>query len=286
MLTLIFSKDRPAQLHCLLESIWENDKERIFEPRILYTYSSEEFHEGYKKCLYYWEQMLDHPSFIFAPRKEENFREDLLNSFINLDLFNQHGYLMMLVDDMILRKSIDISWEIMERTLKMSNMCCLSLRLGANTTWQYQTNSPISRMPSFNNREDGKILWWNRLSCSPVENFNYPLSTDGHIYKSSFIIPLIKQTQFKTPNQFEANLQQHVRKCPPFMSCPSESLFTNNVVNVCQYEYKNKFGEEFYYSLEELNEKYLSGQVIDYKNMGLENTRGCHQEFEIKWREE
>jgi len=282
MLTVIFSKDRACQLHCLLESIFCLDKEQIFEPTVIYNYSSDIYKNAYGKCIKYWLDKYNKDKRKLSFLLESNFRNDLLHTIDNNNQYYKHSeYLMFLVDDMILMKEIKSTWNEMQQILDMPNMCCLSLRLGRNTTWQYQTNSRLS-LPSF--KEHGNLLWWNRFSCPTNTNFNYPLSTDSHIYKRNFIVPITKQTEFKNPNQFEANLQRFVRKCPPYMSCLNESVFVNNVINICQYEFKNKYGVDVFESLESLNEKYMQDQIIDFANMDFDSVNGCHCEIPLKWR--
>ena len=212
---------------------------------------------------------------------ETNFRQDLLSILSQIKNYQHSEYLTFLVDDMILRQEIPFTWEKAEQLISKPNMSCLSLRLGKNIKWQYQTaNSTVQ--PAF--KEEGKFLTWNRNTVPYPLYFNYPLSVDGHIFKSSFIISLIKQTQFTQPNTFEGNLQKLVRRCPPMMACPKESLFINNVVNRVQDLYPNKVGEKIGYSPEELNEKYLKGWEIDFESMDFSKTIGAHQEYEIIWR--
>ena len=275
MLTIIFSKDRPAQLNALLSSIELYDKETVFDPYVLYTYSSDEFKRGYEKC---FEKPINRSIRI---KKEKNFRQDLCNILLDNNWCNHQNYIMFLVDDMILRKEIPFIWEEAEQILDRPSMSCLSLRLGKNITWQYQKDQPT---PQPNFVEEEKFLAWNRNTIPYPLYFNYPISVDGHIFKSRFIISLIKQTQFTQPNTFEGNLQKLVRRCPPMIACPRESLFINNTINRVQDLYPNKVGETISCSPKELNEKYLEGWEIDFNEMDFSKTVGAHQEYEIKWK--
>jgi len=128
MLTIIFSKDRPAQLNALLSSIELYDKETVFDPYVLYTYSSDEFKRGYEKC---FEKPINRSIRI---KKEKNFRQDLCNILLDNNWCNHQNYIMFLVDDMILRKEIPFIWEEAEQILDRPSMSCLSLRLGKNIT--------------------------------------------------------------------------------------------------------------------------------------------------------
>lgn len=271
--TIIFSKDRPAQLHLLLHSLikYDTDVEELFAPMVLYTASNDKFMAGYEKVqkslsAMYTEWYL-----------EKDFRTDLLQLLDKAD-----DCVMFLVDDMIMMRELGFNWTEAVNFVSQFNVACLTLRLGLNTTWQYQTDQPTI-MPSLSFPR-GPFFVWNRHTVPLFQNFNYPLSTDGHIFKTDLITLLIRQTHFTTPNSLEANLQDYVRTMPSLMGCLENSIFVNNVINRVQDAYPNKTGVEISITPEELNKNYLEGQQLDLDRMNFDKVKGCHQELEVYWK--
>ena len=55
----------------------------------------------------------------------------------------------------------------------------------------------------------------------------------------------------------------------------------NNIVNTT---FQNISGEKFNFTPKELNDKYLSNQIIDFDLLDFSNIVGCHQELEFKFK--
>jgi hypothetical protein len=119
---------------------------------------------------------------------------------------------------------------------------------------------------------DGLWLWKGLPG-----DWGYPMSVDGHIYRTSQLKPVINSLNFSNPNTFEGILDQH-RIDLPYMVCLDNSPLLNIPVNKVQTANGNHCGS---ISAEYLNEVYLSGRQISLSNIsGFENI-SAHQEIPL-----
>jgi hypothetical protein len=272
--TIIFSKDRAAQLHLLLESLRENDPQPLFDDiHVIYLTTNSKFEDGYQRTKSFFTYVHFHP--------QTNFKTDVMKLLHTC----KSDLCAFFVDDIIVYRRIrffenDVA-NLLCKTHSMS-LACVSLRLGANTTILYQHNRQM-RLPEF--QEVGSFLLWNRHTAAPNENFNYPLSVDGHIFRTADIKHWGSMIYYDNPNEFEANLHlEWANHTPPLMACPPLSIVVNSPINRVQDQYRNKFGTIFSFSQEGLNDKYLEGNMIDINSIDRNTVIGSHQELEVSFR--
>ena len=266
---IIFSKDRPAQLDLLLQSLKVNGAEIFHEPVIIYRTTKPEFDEGYRQCF----QL--HPDVI--ERCESEFRWETME-FVrqSLPLF------CFMVDDQIMYRKPQFTYQNINKEMnKHPKATCLSLRLGVNTDWQYQTHRHINK-PQF--QAIDSFLLWNRNTCLPHTNYNYPLSVDAHIFRRDEILAILEQISFTQPNQLEAQLQAFLPHVGPLIMCPKTSVFVNAAINRVQNIFQNKVGNKTEYKAITLNTRFLNGDrlSLDRTVKDLE-VNSCHQEIDLQW---
>lgn len=264
---IVFSKDRPSQLHLLIESINKNAP-FMFNLNVLYTYSNQEFEKGYEVLKDICKTKLWNVNFI----KESNFKEDLIDL-----VKSDYKYTTFFTDDDVLFGEID--YETIEKSLLNEDIFCFSLRLGKNTTHCYTENQ--NNQIVLSGEKDNYIFWdWQKSWY----DFGYPLSVDGHIFRTKEILKLSKPLNFQNPNTYEASLQIY-DSFPRIMMAGYKdgSKLVGVPVNVVQNVFKNRKGESFNVSTKDLNDKFISGQFIDLKKMDFSNVVGAHQEIEYKF---
>jgi len=115
-------------------------------------------------------------------------------------------------------------------------------------------------------------------------DFNYPLSVDGHIFRTDYIRNLIDKFDFVNPNKFEAGLQQFKESAPLFMSCLNESIIVSMPVNKVSDTSGCSAGDKYSYPVEDLNKLFLEGKRLDYESMDFSNIRGAHQEIKFEFK--
>lgn len=267
---IIYSKDRAAQLHLLLDSIFDNAP-GIFNINILYTFSNDEFKQGYDRLINRMSMGRGEIKWIL----ETDFRKQ------NIDLIkSDYEYTCFFTDDDIIYEKFDekIITDVMEQD---SEIFCFSLRLGKNIKVCYTMKSDNILVPLY---EDDKIVKWN-WSVHYLD-FGYPLSVDGHIFRTHEISKLSGKVSYINPNTFEAALQAFDSYPRENMAAFIHSKLVNTPSNIVQQVYPNRQGEKFGITAKELNDKYLKGTRIDSHQMlhysdSFKNVIGCHQEIEL-----
>ena len=261
--SIIFSFDRPLQLHLLLESIKINAK-NVFAINVLYKHSNEEFKKGYELL----KSRFENVNWI----EEINFRDQtlkLVDSTLNHSCF--------FTDDDIIYNEICES-DIVE-CFKDDNVFCFSLRLGKNVNHCYTMSCDDILIPI---GEYDKFVWWDWTKH--YADFGYPLSVDGHVFITKEIKKLIKAINFSNPNTLEANLQVFDNFPKEWMFAYKSSALVNSPNNIVQNVYPNKKAELYSFTTKQLNDKYLNNEIVDYEALDFSSIKGCHQELFLKFK--
>ena len=266
---IIFSKDRAAQLHLLLESIFKNAK-GVFNLNIIYKASNDDFKNAYK--------LLEADSNSWDTNLKINFIEevDFKNQTIEL-LKSNYEYSCFFTDDDIIYNPI-FEKNIIETLKSDDDIFCFSLRLGKNTKTCYTMNAENVLVPL--TEDDNMIISdWSKHYM----DYGYPLSVDGHIFRTKDIYKLTINVGFKNPNTYEAALQIYDNYPKYKMAAFIDSALVNTPINIVQNVFENRKAEQFNYSTEDLNKLYLSGDKISLNNINFQNIHGCHQELELSF---
>lgn len=265
---IIFSKDRASQLRLLLYSIQKNAP-HAFNLNVVYTYSNDEFKKGYEKLKDEFSSLCN---FVY---QTDNFKEDVLNL-----LNSESEFSCFFTDDDIIYKPFDIE-SVKSSIREDDDVFCFSLRLGKNINFCYAMNTPnVFRDYS----EQNNVLKWD-WSVHYLD-FGYPLSVDGHIFRTKDILKLTRKVGFTNPNTYEASLQIFDSFPKNKMTSFSESVLVNTPNNIVNTSFANRNGLTHGVEVKDLNDEYLSGNVIDLDSMDFTDIKGCHQELEFKYTEE
>lgn len=269
-LLIIFSKNRACQLHLLLESLTINGAGLFFDKiKILYK-SDDDYILGYDKL----KKIFSGVDFI----EEKNFRNDLLSM-----IDDKHTTTTtFMVDDCILYKPLMARKEYITNWLT-DDTVCFSLRLGKNCEYSHPANLNYKLGEHV---QDGEFI---KFDYTKQENgdFKYPLSVDGHIFKTNLIKGLMFEIMFSNPNTLEAGLQRFVMlgKIPTNVVSYTESKLVGVPVNMVNSVFNNRHGLQYYISEKELNDRYLKGEMIDFKNLDFTNINGPHKEIKYNFKQ-
>ncbi len=264
--SIIFSKDRASQLHLLLNSIYKNAP-YLFNLNVLYTSSSQEFEKGYDILKDMCKTNLWNVNFV----KESNFKEDLINL-----IKSDYKYTTFFTDDDVLFGEID--YATIENSLSNEDVFCFSLRLGRNTTFCYTMSVPNQIVVS--KEADNTVAWdWQKSWY----DFGYPLSVDGHVFRTKEITKLSKSLNFKSPNTYEGSLQIYETFPRHLMESYKHSKLVGNPVNIVNDSHPNLNGQKYKFDIKDLNQKFTNGVLICLEDMDFSNIIGAHQEIEYKF---
>jgi hypothetical protein len=255
---IVFSKDRALQLELFLRSFNRCVKDAdLYTVDILYTYSTKRFKEGYDKLF-----TMATPNMWFT--KEENFKGDLVN-LISPDF----PYTVFFVDDIVFKEPFDFLDDRVTILRSSPDIACCSLRLHPYLTYCYALNKPM-RQPTF---LGNNVFNWTHEEG----DYGYPMSQDGHIFRTAEILPFHKELDYKMPNELEGKLVNKRRYIGHNMICFDKAKIINNPINRVQDVAVNRCGNV---SAEYLNDKFLEGYQIDLEPfLGLDNI-AVHTEIE------
>ncbi len=250
---VVFSHNRAAQCHLLLESIRKNIP-GVFNTHIIYKADKPEYQSAYN---------------------------DTLNHFINehfygvSDHWNLERYTRQIIEE---SKTDEIAFFTDSTVIYMlaplvghefltkirTDRAVFSLRLGYNTLIQNHHTGEI-QIPLHLCSDETQTISWNFNHHHPLSNYGYPFSMDGHIYSRELIRDLIHRMHFKTPAELESNLFHFKHRIPQALRSFKHSIAVTAFNNQ--------------YTIEQLNQMYLSGDRIDLEEIMKQQVMGCHQEI-------
>lgn len=268
---IIFSKNRASQLHLLLESIKNNSNDLFDKIFIIYTYTDKEFFDGYCKLIKQFPKV----SFIV----EDNFFKDTMK-LISDSSFN---YTTFMVDDDVFYQKLYIDREKIFNLFNDQNkpISCFSLRLGLNCNYSHPANLSYT-IGNYETIDDFIKVNINEQKG----DFAYPLSVDGHIFKTDFIKSCLNSIGvFTNPNTLESKLQHLLNRIDKYMCFFYESVLVGIPNNIVNTTHNNRMGLRFYFSEKELNVKYKNGEIINLESLDFSNINGPHKEIEYKFSE-
>lgn len=260
---VIFSMDRPMQLHLLLRSIFEQIDMPIFI-FVIYKASNIRYYEAYKWLIKRYGTCV-----TFIKQEENNFKELLIQSLS----FIMTDKMIFLVDDNVIINPIIISC-VLEHD---ASQYVLSLRLGKCLNKCYTMQKPQS-VPSLIKYNNDLFLWhWN----IGEHDWRYPLSVDGHIFNTQEIKDIIKSIEFKAPNSLEGAMQIYNKQ---FLNrnglCFEFPKLVNIPINKVQTENNNICGSVHQ---DYLLDKWEQSYEIDTTNIYGMRPESAHQEINIEF---
>lgn len=283
---IIFSKDRASQLHLLLQSLQKNSNGLFKDLSVIYTASTDQFAEGYDKLRkhFYDTKGLD----FVSESQYGGFRSCLLNE-VKVVQGNGNEHLCFFTDDDIFYRKLE---KVNKRNLLFAvenalaknetDALCYSLRLGSNVFIQDQyTRETNTNLPCV---IQNQTIGWNWASMARNDNFTYPMSVDGHIFRADKIRGFLPFLNFDNPNSLEAEMGNN---CHEFVKYPTMlsnyvSLIVNTPLNRVQSTCENKAGEFHGVSPEQLNEWYLKDVILNLDDVDNVEVIGCHQEIAMR----
>lgn len=258
---IIFSKDRAFQLEGLLSSIQVNCN--IFDKiNVITKATSAEFRDGYNLLTGQYKDV------NFIP--EVDFKEDLISLMGG-------EYTCFMVDDLIAyRKLKGMIYVTGESLMTKKSNGFFSLRLGMNIRRCEQRDFTES-----NKYECCFTYDWTTQPKSGWAYWGYPFSLDGHIFRTDYILPMIKDREYTNPNKLEIAFNRYKDAAPKYMSCFNESVVVSIPINRVSDTASASYGEKYPHTAKELNERFLNGERMSWKLMDFSNIKLPHQEVDI-----
>lgn len=271
--TLIVSKDRAAQLDLLLNSIDKN-AHGLFDISVIFKSSNDFFWRGYERLADIW--------------KNIKFQEEWIKP--EVDFFgwlnrNEHDLTVLFADDCIFYRPCMVWEDDLLRLFNMQNMWSFSYRLGDNITVQDYTRNTTADKPTIF-AEKYNSIFWDYRRVKPDHSFGWPCGIDAFVYRTRDLKWLLEGKSFASFNDLEGLMIKSIREKSPsqyLMACPLQSNVFVQQINIVHDKGLNNIGK-FRVSLQELNEKFISGERISLESMSFEGINCSHGEIEWKYK--
>lgn len=247
---VIFSKDRPLQLHATLESFKTNVTgvmpQDVF---IILKASDTVFEKHYRKVKFEFNE------YIFI--RETNFKQDLLSIVAN----PYYSHVLFSVDDNIFALPVAVS-DVMKATYENRTAIGFSLRLGTNISFCHPLNRNQT-VPTYREINSEAITWnWK----DGESDFGYPLELSSSVYRTSLMKNLCQKLEYHNPNTLEDQLNRYKNNLytnvPWLISFKTSRCFCIPM-NLTQHEYTNRHSKDTKYSITSLLEIYKRGQKMN-----------------------
>ena len=287
--SIIFSKDRPLQLDLALKSICKNF---FVQNNILVLYKETTGYAGSYKTL-----QNEYPDVVFYKQGNSIFQD--INHLVSE---SEDNYIVFFTDDNIFYKKISFTYDELN-LLFSEDVCCLSLRIGVNTTQrEIDGVTGLDALPKEafevveRTKDDHQFIAWNRMTVTPCGYWSYALSVDGHIFKKEAIAPicdeLLHQSEYHkhkndtkwrdTPNEFESKLQRFHFEVPAFMAAPIYSCVVNSPNNRVQSSHSDNLSGSVYPLVPyDLNEQFQKGRRLNLDRINFGDIDCPHTEIDI-----
>lgn len=243
---MIFSRNRAMQLDALWRSIVKRMPGVFSTSAILWRTDSPAHERAY---MTFWKEaaQLNAPCFGVSEKDFNRDFHELLNR-----LAKQHEYICFFTDDDIVYRTPS------EFPLLKSGALGYSLRLGANTTWDYMNKRPQAK---------------------GTGDFAYPFSLDGTAYRSIDVLKWIYGLSFRNPNDLEHQVCQYAMMANAELDCG----FHSSVVNIPHNAVSDSATPSMGGSAEILRQLYERGYRIDFEQMDFGEVIAAHQEIPYRF---
>lgn len=252
--TIVFSRDRPAQLDLLLRSMKANAPAFFkYRPWVV-ARVDDEYYRGYHLL---WDDWPDVRLTVENP--DQDFRT-IVGKLLREAASDKVAFF---VDDDVIYRPLPVphpsKWlDLFPDTL------CFSLRLGLNTDECYSMGGVDQGLPLA--KTLGHFLSWDWRDPQSRLDWAYPGSLDGHIWRRDDLLRLLDGEPFTNPNQLEEVLMHGCRQTiyPSRIASFKESVLVGIPANsVSETHGSNRHGNLAGLGVQALNEGYLAGGRLE-----------------------
>lgn len=269
------SYNRPSQLRLLLESIAKNTKDIFDHIHIHYLGTTPDFAAGYSKLIQ--ENILDNISW----HPKTTLHADMLHTLGNED----YEYITIITDDSVFYRPLNLNKEQIHASF-IDEINHFTFRCGINTAViDYLQPELIDEFNSLGIGND--MIVWNWTQHN--NHYGYPCALDASLFNREYLLWF---TQNALPEQWD--YRKWECDCHQFLirNHGSHKLAIgttiSSVVNIpCNMVSDGPYcknGEQFAYSAEDLNNKYLNDEVIDLAHMDFSHIISVQQELPFVFR--
>ena len=263
---IIFSKDRALQLYALLESMKLrcNTCCKIF---IIYKTNFLNHAKSYEDLIF---EIKNFNLDIAWVQEKKSFKDSLLKVLEKV----KTKKLFYLTDDDIFINDINLN-HVKNFNEKET---IFSFRLSKNICYSYNLNRK-TKQPSFRKLNFKNYFEFNWFQGDG--EWAYPWSVNGHVFNLSDIKVLSEILDYKSPNSYEAALQDFNFLANTKLGiCHEKSFIINLPVNITQNEIKNRHGN---IKINEYLESWNNKKKLDINILKNYEPQSVHEEHVLRF---
>lgn len=240
---IIFSYERPLQLHALLKSI-DTYVYNLGTTYVIYRVSNPAHEKAYQEVFDLYPHVI--------PLKQSNEpRKDFKPLVLKAMHSSPAPYILFSTDDLIMKDYVDVRQCI--NAINTTDAYGFYLRLGTNITYSYNQNIPLSIPPL--NQIEPDIYSWNFSNGKSY--WGYPHSLDMVLFKKATIEKDLNTLDYYSPNTLESRWARLADKSKKGLCFKTSKAF-NIPLNLVQEDWYNK------------NEAlFTTTKLLDFWNQGL-----------------
>lgn len=259
---VVFSKDRPAQLELLLRSLCTNLAGwRAAAVSVLYACEDGPVADGY-----------DHVRFLCPDlRWERQWELREFKDYVLSLVDRSRPFTTFLVDDDVVRSPVSLADRPFERFARDPEIAAVSLRLDPGMDYCY-SEDVAAPPPAF---DEGLVWSWPGAGG----DWGYPMSLDGHVFRTYEILPLLERLDYVDPNDLEAALALSPLGGSKLCCYPTSRL-VNVPANRVQETAPNRHAGV---DLAALNARFLAGERIALAPFADLRPPAPHHEVAYEW---
>lgn len=243
---IIFSYDRPLQLHALLKSI-DTYMYNLGTMYLICRASNAAYEKAYQEVLDQYPQVI---LLKQGNEPKKDFKPLVLKALHS----SPAPYVLFSTDDLMVKDYVDIHQCI--NVLNTTDAYGFYLRMGTNITYSYNQNIPLS-VPKLTLIESG-IYSWNFTDGKSY--WGYPNSLDMVLFKKSSIEKDLTTLSYHSPNVLESRWSRIADRSKKGICFKTSKAF-NIPLNLVQEDWYNK--NEALFTTHELLDFWNNGLMMD-----------------------
>jgi glycosyltransferase involved in cell wall biosynthesis len=299
---IIFSRDRPLQLHCALQTLLDHGQGlEDVSIQVLFWATDDVYGRQYREVFTELSRVHQGCRLIFL--EEQTFPEDLAACLLQPEVTNgffarwhwpgsapaqplkrtgeRFEYVLLGVDDCIFVSPFQLT-AVCSLLAERPDLLGFSLRLGRNATVNYmaKTSQVVPRLTPIG---DGMVSFdWTTAEG----DFGYPLEVSSSVYRVADLWPVLAEGRPHNPNLLEyqlTHLRDRFANQKPLLATFETAVAFCNPINLVQTVSDNRAGVNQAYGARELSRRFAQGQRVRREQFRGFIPSGCHQEVPLEF---
>jgi len=299
---IIFSRDRPLQLHCTLQTLLDQGCGLAdVSIQVLFRATDDVYGRQYREVFTELSRLHQDCRLLFL--EEQTFAEDLaaclLQPAVNKGFFarwqwpgsdpteplkrtgERFEHVLLGVDDCIFVSPFQLT-AVCRLLAERPDLLGFSLRLGQNATVNYMAKTSQA-VPPLTPISDGMVTFdWTTAEG----DFGYPLEVSSSVYRVADLWPVLAKGRPRNPNLLEYQLTQlrdRFTEQKPLLAAFETAVAFCNPINLVQTVSDNRAGVNQAYDARELSRRFAQGQRVRREQFRGFVPSGCHQEVPLEF---